>query len=291
MSRTQPNRSVDRTIAKVIFAAVLLGAPPKTVAAPDPSEHDKSKSTTDRMTFPLDASNIGSYSSKLVLVNDDFVADVYVEALRSKFATKAAPQDEVESALIQPVIEGIPAFNRLAMPKGEHTGIWEFFSPESEKPTRAWQNIDRSDEHGYTAERIGYCKGSQEVCTAWFENGRHLSPQPNISSGKEATRTWAIRVMFEKCIQGTEFRPNTAILQRAASQAGLPDATVYLTILLNSCGDVRGAWVETSSGHRGLDEAAVEWALRARFPSELQKQGALVGHGLLSRLPVNFTIK
>ena len=81
------------------------------------------------------------------------------------------------------------------------------------------------------------------------------------------------RILEEACEPGlTRTRPPPYPHEEVRRNIG---GTVTLSLISNACGQVRAAWISTSSGNRNLDRNAVASALRWRLPTEA---GAAAGY-------------
>ncbi len=226
---------------------------------------------------------IGAFASRLVPVEDDLIARVYTQTLRERFGDTREGRAKLREHLqAQRAAAAGIAFGTASIETGEHAGAWRFDSPGGGLPTRAWRDVDRSGAHGYEAERIGYCRDEEAACADWFAVGRDRSVRPAPDAGERAEREWVARVMQEPCVQRPARRPSEMPLRTAVSRFGLERAEVVLRLLHNPCGEVRRAEVVRSSGDRGIDRAAIEWAEKLIAPLEGRKAG------YQSRLPFVF---
>lgn len=229
---------------------------------------------------------IGTFSSRLVVVEDDLVARAYEAGLRMKFADNPTAEADVSAALAHASTSMFLPYLNPRFEAGEFAGTWEFIqAKEGGLPKRAWRDIGASSIEGYAAERIGYCRDTREACTAWFEAGRHRSPRPHRSESGRAYTQWSNRVLEEPCRLQADHRPGTSPLGAAIARSGIEKTELMMLVLLNPCGDVRDLSIETSSGNRDVDRAAARWARGARFVSTLQKLGSLGRRGTVGRIP------
>lgn len=233
---------------------------------------------------------IGTFSSRLVVLEDDLVARAYEAGLRMALADDSTAEADVSAALAHAATSMFLPYLNARFEAGEFTGTWEFIQArEGGLPKRAWRNIDASSIDGYAAERIGYCKDTREACMAWFEDGRNRSPQPRRSDGGRAYTEWSNRVMEEPCRLQADHRPGTSPLGAAIARSGIEKTELIMMLLLNPCGEVRDVSIVTSSGVRDVDYVAARWARGARFVSVLQDLGTLGRRGALSLLPFSFS--
>lgn len=274
------------TIRAQLFACAVLAVCVAPVGAASPST-----TATVPESEKAAPADIGAFSSRLVAVEEDAENDPVARAYEAAMRMRAPDSSDagMRQMLDNAVIVSMMAYSKFDFANGEFAGTWEFIPPpEGTRPTRAWHDIDASSIDGYAAERIGYCKDTREACTAWFDAGRNRSAQPPHSAGSEAHAQWTNRVMEEPCQPGADERPGTSELHRAIRRSELEKATVLLSLLLNPCGEARRVSIETSSGSRDIDRAAIEWARRARFTSTLQSIGTLGRRGTWGKLPFTF---
>lgn len=232
-------------------------------------------------SLPMDMTDIGRFSARMVPVEDDLIVRAYTRMLHERHGDNREGRALVRQHLAElGALSEQTAHEDVTIASGEFAGHWTFASPDGGLPTRAWRDIDRSGEHGYEAERIGYCRGERLACVSWFESGRDRAPEPLTEAGERAGRQWAARVMQEPCVVRPAFRPSTVPLQMAVSRAGLADAVVMLQLLHNGCGEVRQIRFVESSGDRGVDRAVAAWTRRLIAPPTDGWTG-----GYYSRLP------
>ena len=227
----------------------------------------------------------GSFSSRLVTVQDELIARVYKASLQERYAGISGAEQIAESTYESAKTAKVLPYSFGQIAEGEYAGRWQFIAPKGGVPTLAWREIDRSSAKGYDAERIGYCRGKEKSCNAWFEAGRHLSRAPDQSAGMVALAEWRNRVMEEPCKARSEYRPSQARMQAAIASSGMDTAEVFVTVLTNPCGDVRQASIAKSSRRHIIDHAALEWVSNARFP-ETSKLSS--GRGTLGIMPFTF---
>ena len=165
---------------------------------------------------------------------------------------------------------------------------WEFVWNAEGKPTRAWRNIDRSGEHGYVTERIGYCRDSADVCARWFEQARDRAQPPRFPYGHVAKTEWTNRILIEACEPGPDDRPLYLAMDRAFQKSGAQRLNARILVYINPCGEVRHAEVRESSGYPPFDLAARDWALRARLTREVAKSPN--GEGAVGTMPIQASL-
>lgn len=235
--------------------------------------------------FAEQITGAGSFSSRLVIAEDDLIASIYKKSLLERYAGISGAEQEADRTYESAKAGRTLPYASAQIAQGEFAGRWEFLAPKGGLPTQAWREIDRSSATGYDAERIGYCLGKERACVAWFEAGRHRSRSPDQRAGKVAAVEWRNRVMEEPCKAKPEYRPPQTRMQSAIANSGMAAAEVILILLTNPCGDVRQVSIAKSSGRRSIDHAALEWASNARFPETSKLLG---GRGSLGRMPFTF---
>jgi hypothetical protein len=258
-------------VCAIAFAArAASSGPPPPPPPPPPQE------------APL-YSGLGHFEARLQTVEDDLVARLYERTLRARFPADASGDAMVRTLLqAAQVRSGEPAYRHASIETGEFAGNWEFIASGGGLPTRAWRDIDRSGETGYDVERIGYCRGGDDACGAWFASGRHRAPRPRLASGDRAEAEWINRVMQEPCDRQAEYRPSLAPLQAAVARAYLAPTDVALRLLHNPCGEVRDVGILQGSRNRDVDRALMTWARKAVLPEAVRDSG---GRGAVSLLP------
>jgi TonB family protein len=153
--------------------------------------------------------------------------------------------------------------------------------------TRALELEDLSGPSGYHVQATVHCYDAPEYCKAY--NNRQmplLAPKPATVTGDLAQRQWRNRVTTESC---TAFAKNMRQPRYpdTALRNGI-EGSVMVGIFFNSCGNVRDAWVQQSSGNRELDRAAVSNALKWQIDTQ-----SLPKHMLepgLAKVPVKFLL-
>jgi len=146
---------------------------------------------------------------------------------------------------------------------GNAMHTWVFDEPDQPGGliARALELEDLSGPSGYHVRATLHCYDAPEFCKAYRNRQLPLlAPKPAAPSGDLAQRQWHNRVRTEPC---TVFARN--MRQPRYPETALRDGiegSVLVGILFNSCGNVRDAWVQLSSGHRELDRAATTQALK-----------------------------
>lgn len=268
-----------------LFACAVLAACVAPVGAASPPT--ASPAPESEKAIP---GGIGTFSSRLVVLEDDLVARAYEAGLRMALADDSTAEADVSAALAHAATSMFLPYVNPRIEAGDFAGNWEFIqAKEGGLPKRAWRDIDASSIDGYAAERIGYCKDTREACMVWFEDGRNRSPQPRRSDGGRAYTEWSNRVMEEPCRLQADHRPGTSPLGAAIARSGIEKTELIMMLLLNPCGEVRDVSIVTSSGVRDVDYVAARWARGARFVSTLQKLGSLGRRGTVARIPFSLS--
>lgn len=146
---------------------------------------------------------------------------------------------------------------------GNAMHTWVFDAPDlpGSLTASALELEDLSGPSGYHVRATMHCYDAPEFCKAYRNRlSPLLAPKPAAGSGDLAQMQWRNRVKTEPC---TVFSRNMRQPQYPASaiRDGI-EGSVMVRILFNSCGNVRDAWVQQSSGHMELDRAAVTQALK-----------------------------
>jgi len=140
---------------------------------------------------------------------------------------------------------------------------WVYQAPDfgNNWPSKVVQITDKSTSSGYNVEVKAYCSGTDAECTSYFAAQKTmLAPRPNGMHDDIAYKQWRNRIDQEVCV----VRPANLSQPRYPAQA-LRDGiggTVRVLFIFNSCGNVREAWIQTSSRNRDLDRAALNEALK-----------------------------
>lgn len=146
---------------------------------------------------------------------------------------------------------------------GNAMHTWVFDEPDQPGGliARALELEDLSGPSGYHVRATVHCYDAPEFCKAYRNRQTPLlAPKPAAPSGELAQRQWRNRVITESC---TVFARNMRQPRypETALRNGI-EGLVLVGILFNSCGNVRDAWVQRSSGNRELDRAAMTQALK-----------------------------
>jgi TonB family protein len=146
---------------------------------------------------------------------------------------------------------------------GNAMHTWVFDKPDQPGGliARALELEDLSDPSGYYVRATLHCYDTEAICKAYRNRQMLLiAPKPAEASNDLAQLQWRNRVKTESC---TIFPRNMRQPQYPASalRDGI-EGSVMVGILFNSCGNVRDAWIQQSSGSRELDRAALTQAFK-----------------------------
>lgn len=168
-----------------------------------------------------------------------------------------------------------------------HTWVFDAPDPPGGMPARALELEDLSGPDGYHVRATVHCYDAPEYCEAYRNRQMPiLAPKPAATAGDLALRQWHNRVMAESC---TEFAKN--MRQPAYPVAALRDGiegTVKVGVAFNTCGNVRDAWVQQSSGNQELDRAALNQALKWQI--DAQSLPKAVFETGLATVPIRFLL-
>ena len=132
-----------------------------------------------------------------------------------------------------------------------------------------------------------HCYDEPDTCAVFDKNQSELlAPKPQDAAGDFAVRQWRNRIFYEECTQ----RPVNMQQPRypdLALRNGI-EGVVFVGLLFNRCGNVRDAWIETSSGNRDLDRAALSKALEWQFDLANLPKG--ISDGRVAKVPVRFEL-
>ncbi len=165
---------------------------------------------------------------------------------------------------------------------------WIYLAPDfgNNWPTKVIQIADKSTSGGYKVELTAYCSGTELECTPYFAAQKNmLAPRPKGMQSDKAYQQWRNRVSQENCVAQAANLSNPRY-PPIALRDGI-SGTVRVGFIYNNCGNVRDAWIETSSRNRDLDRAALKEALKWQIDTstlpEKGKSGAAIA-------PVVFSI-
>ncbi|MBP6535065.1 MAG: energy transducer TonB [Arenimonas sp.] len=169
---------------------------------------------------------------------------------------------------------------------GYATHTWVFDKPDTpgSMPARALEMEDLSGPDGYHVRATVHCYDEPLFCTPFRDRQTGLlAPKPAAAAGGLALQQWHNRIRTETC---TVFARNMSH-PRYPPQAlrnGI-GGTVRIGFRFNRCGNVRDAWVETSSGNRDLDRAALTQALKWQIDTTTLPEGKNTGRAVA---PITF---
>jgi TonB family protein len=163
---------------------------------------------------------------------------------------------------------------------------WIYQAPDigSNWPSKAQRITDISDASGYNVLVTNFCAASAADCADFLANKKTtLAPKPFAGAPALALQQWHQRVATEACIT----RPINMSHPRYPPPA-LRDGiggTVRVGFRFNTCGNVRDAWIETSSGNRDLDRAALNEVLKWQIDTTTLPDGRITGMAIA---PITF---
>lgn len=172
---------------------------------------------------------------------------------------------------------------------GHDTHTWVFDAPDPPGGliVRALELEDLSGPDGYHVRATMHCYDAPEFCKAYRNRQMPLlAPKPVAAAGDLALRQWRNRVLTEPC---TVFARNMRQPDYPATalRNGI-EGLVKVGIVFNTCGNVRDAWVQHSSGSRELDRAAATQALKWQIDAQsLPKAIFESGH---ATVPIRFLL-
>lgn len=168
-----------------------------------------------------------------------------------------------------------------------HTWVFDEPNQPGGLITRALELEDLSGPAGYHVRATAHCYDELVFCKPFRDRQTGLlAPKPATTAGDLALRQWQFRVMTETC---TVFARNMSD-PRYPTQAlreGI-EGSVLVGIVFNTCGNVRDAWVQKSSGSLELDRAAVRQVLKWQIDTQsLPKNVRETGRSLV---PIRFLL-
>lgn len=187
---------------------------------------------------------------------------------------------DAESGLTATVTHYEPARSLFHFMTDAHPSVWKFFDPDrSDWPTRALHVVDRSTEDDYAITVHVLCEDAAASCAELRSQAESWpAPEPGTQVSSISHRQWQRLVQAEACTEGPVHQP-TPPYPPAALRAGAQGA-VSVLVLLNPCGEIRGAWIEKSSGNRDIDRSAVRTLKTWRMHE----------HSVLGRVPIAFSL-
>lgn len=242
-----------------------------------------------------DASGIGRFELHEGTQNGAWLAERFRESLwqldTSLREYKGQGPRSLEAYLASPEHSTARQMLDLAgtMNTGHTTHTWVFDAPDppGSMPARALELEDLSGPGGYHVRATVHCYDEPVFCNSFRDRQTGLlAPKPAAAAGDLALRQWRNRVQAEAC----------TVFARNMSQPRYPplalrdgiEGSVLVGIVFNTCGNVRDAWIQQSSGSRALDRAAqtqaLKWQIDIRSLPETTMQPGLAA------VPVNFKL-
>jgi TonB family protein len=269
----------------ILILLVVLSVAPKAPALPAPAALSASDAKA--------STEIGLYSVK--------AGQITAEALKATFKKhlklKNAEYKKTGGSLSEPWKDFGELKDRITwqtlsryQPEWRYTDsdntTWAYQAPDfgNDWPSKALQIADKSDSSGYKLDVTVYCTGNETECATYTAAQKSmLAPRPNGIQTDMAYKQWRNRIKQEACV----VRPANLSHPRYPPQA-LRDGiggTVRIAFIYNSCGNVRDAWIETSSRNRDLDRAALTEALKWQIDTTTLPEGKNTGMAIA---PVTF---
>ena len=168
-----------------------------------------------------------------------------------------------------------------------HTWVFDPPNPPDSMPARALELEDLSGPGGYHLRATVHCYDEPVFCKPFRDRQTGLlAPKPAAAAGDLALRQWHNRIRTETC----------TVFARNMSQPRYPPqalrngigGTVRVGFHYNRCGNVRDAWIETSSRNRDLDRAALTQALKWQIATTTLPEGENTGRAVA---PITFMVE
>lgn len=166
-------------------------------------------------------------------------------------------------------------------------GRWHFVTPAVGErwPDGAVRTLDRSTAERFDVERIVHCSADAGSCVSVQALAGTLPiPRPSFGPDAASTAQWRRHIESRACTPGPASTP--APPYPASARARGAGGTVVLGLLVDPCGQVHDAWVESTSGVTEFDRAAVRTAQRWRVA--MPAAGSEPGRGATLRVPISF---
>jgi TonB family protein len=163
---------------------------------------------------------------------------------------------------------------------------WIYQAPDfgSKWPNKAQRITDISDASGYNVLVTNFCVDSAADCTDFLTGKKTtLAPKPYSGSPALALQQWQQRIITETCQTGA-LNMSHPRYPPLALRDGI-GGTVRVGFRFNTCGNVRDAWIETSSGNRDLDRAALSEVLKWQIDTNTLPEGRITGMAIA---PITF---
>lgn len=268
-----------------VLLIALAGAPAQSVPPPPPLPPAPPSPKLDV--------GVGQYALE--------AGQISVEALRQQFTTDLTHMDakyaEAGGRLARPW-ENFDTFKDQntwramvrSRPDWRYTNAdnvtWIYQAPDfgSKWPSKAQRITDTSDARGYNVRVTNFCTDSVADCADFLAaRNNTLAPKPFTGAPALALQQWYQRIATEACVT----RP-ISMSQPRYPPLTLRDGiggTVRVGFRFNPCGNVRDAWIETSSGNRDLDRAALNEVLKWQIDTTTLPEGRNTGMAIA---PITF---
>jgi TonB family protein len=163
---------------------------------------------------------------------------------------------------------------------------WVYLAPRfgSKWPSKVQRITDNSDANGYNVRVTNFCADSTADCADYFANKKTtLAPKPYAGIPALAMQQWIQRLATETCVTrpASMSHPRYPPLTLRDGIGG----TVRVGFRFNTCGNVRDAWIETSSGNRDLDRASLNEVLKWQIDTRTLPDGRITGMAIA---PITF---
>jgi TonB family protein len=206
-------------------------------------------------------------------VTDQDLTPIYRSVLLAANPSPSTEQAaELAHRLEDPKHLPSPFDGDIEVAEGPLTGHWNFYSWRNQFPVAAIHST-ASTTLPYSATVETFCQPGFEHCDMLdWRLGELAAPQPGPAGQfEELTKAWVDVVLTEACTHSRGWDLGIHY-PKSELEAGV-GGSVELELLYNPCGDVRGAWVLKSSGHRELDRAAVASVQRNRIQKSFGDKG------------------
>ena len=168
-------------------------------------------------------------------------------------------------------------------------GRWDFVAPAIGErwPGSAVHTIDRSTAEHFDVERVVHCAGAAEAC----DDARTLAhtlpiPRPSFGADAASVAQWRGYIETRTCTPGPVSTPAPPYPRAAGTRSD--GGRVVLRLLVDPCGQVHDARVESPSGVTEFDRAAVRTARRWRVA--MPAAGVATARGATLRVPIAFDV-
>lgn len=252
-----------------ILLAVLSVAP-KAPALPAP--------TSGSEAAPKSSTDIGSYTVKTGQITPEALKASFKHHLKLQNAEYQKPWKDFGGLKDRITWQTLTRYQPEWRYTGPDNTTWVYQAPDfgNDWPSKALQIADKSDSSGYKLDVTVYCTGNETECATYVAAQKSmLAPRPNGIQTDMAYKQWRNRIKQEACV----VRPANLSHPRYPPMA-LRDGisgTVRVGFIFNSCGNVRDAWIATSSRNRDLDRAALTEALKWQIDTTTLPEGKNTG--------------